>query len=151
MDLVSYCTDRVKCGYVQPLCVYSPRRQSVVIIKPSITLESGKNLFFAFSLIDWLRQPLTSSLAGLKLTEITCLCLPLHTPHTWVSFSLFDSLRLGQELLCKEWAITLCFRLFLTCCFILFETPHLIELSYIWITLVWVRRYLMAVNIKSRT
>lgn len=97
MDIVSYCTERVKCGYVQPLCVYSPRRKSVVIIKPSITLESGKNLFFAFSLIDWLRQPLTSSLAGLKLTEITCLCLHLHTPHTWVSFSLFDSLRLARN------------------------------------------------------
>ena len=41
-----YSMEKVKWGYMQPLCVYSQKGKPEVILKTTITLESGKNTFF---------------------------------------------------------------------------------------------------------
>lgn len=71
-----YSIEKVKCGYIKSLCVYSQKGKPDGILK-TVIWEYGKNSCSPLSLIGWLvGWCLTAAPADFELTVVICLCLP---------------------------------------------------------------------------
>lgn len=142
-----YSIEKVKCGYIKSLCVYSQKGKPDGILK-TVIWEYGKNSCSPLSLIGWLVGWLVSYCSPSWLwTHSGHLPLPPHTvSHMWAPVSLSDTVSDHGAGSPGTTALDFClsFPADLTHLRFLLETLHQIPLSETCLTLVCGRRYLFS-------